>query len=141
MYDSQKNNKEATGNAIRLNYNFLPKIDHNCLYQIEGDKEKYLRLINGCKILRIKEIKDNTFLNNPNTGEFEGIAICDLLCSGKVKYEFFELYVSGNVYDLYNNIIEVGYYDLNGSHTNKQVIAPNMIIESLNVEFVSYIGS
>lgn len=131
LCDGFNKNINPTGNTVRKSYNYLPKLENHCIFQEEGNIKNYKTIFNENRILRLKEMNENTFIYNYLTADFEGLADLEYVRYGEESNKTYQMFIKGNLFYLYNRIIEIGNYLKDDMLSNNQVISPCLIVEDI----------
>lgn len=103
---ARKENKITTGNASR-SYSGLPNIGYHNLFVKNGDTDTKDMLKDLQEGLIIKDLM-GLHMANPITGEFSLGAAGIVVKNGKQVRGFRGVTISGNILDLFNNVLAVG---------------------------------
>ncbi|MCX8070108.1 MAG: TldD/PmbA family protein [Thermodesulfovibrionales bacterium] len=131
-FTAAKDGIASTGNAVRSSYTTVPSVGMNNLYltasqgTIVVSQEEIIKAVD--KGVYITEIL-GMHTANPITGEFS-VGVSGLwIENGALKYPFKEAMVTGNIFELLNNIALIGddikFYGNIGS--------PTLLIESIDI--------
>ncbi|MCX7965029.1 MAG: TldD/PmbA family protein [Syntrophorhabdaceae bacterium] len=124
VYYGKKFKKPSTGNSVRTGLKDPPKCGIRGMFIEKGNVNIHNHMNNG---IIIEELI-GTHTANPVTGDFSLGAIGHLIKNGKIK-PFKEVILSGNVFELFNNIKEIGndmkFYGIYGS--------PSLYIEGMKI--------
>lgn len=102
-YYGRKFGKPSTGNSVRDGVSEAPRNAPRCLFIVPGEQDIAYNLSDG---VIIEELM-GTHTANPITGDFSLGAI-GYFCKGGTKKPFKGVIFSGNVFDILNNVGEVG---------------------------------
>jgi len=105
-YTAYKEGRESTGNAGRGEYSTTPSISPSNMILKEGGKSIDDLILEMDKGLLVGRFSGNL---NPSSGIFSGIAKQSVYVeNGEIKHAVKETMISGNIYQLLNNIVEIG---------------------------------
>jgi PmbA protein len=127
LYDSYYGHKfgvNSTGNSVRAGIKDLPKCGPRGIFAKQGERDIRDTLGNG---IIIEELM-GTHTANPITGDFS-LGATGYICKNGEKTPFQGVIFSGNIFELFNNVKEVGidlkFYGIFGS--------PSLFIEGLRI--------
>jgi len=123
-YYGRKFGLSSTGNSVRHGIKEPPKCSPRCLIIEKGQRDIGKFITNG---VIIEELM-GTHTANPITGDFS-LGATGYLCKNGERYPFNGVIFSGNVFELFNNVKEVGndvrFYGICGS--------PSLFVEGIKI--------
>ncbi len=127
LYDGYYGSKcglSSTGNGVRGSIKEPPKCSQRCFYIEDGERDVYGLIANGVVIEELM----GTHTANPITGDFSLGAVGYLYKDGK-KIPFNGVIFSGNIFELLNNVKEVG----NDMKVIGSCGSPSLFVEGIKI--------